>query len=432
MSFPPDVKRDGFISACGRFYTERGRIERVNGDSLRGMFLPKLSSSAQRSLRDHSDFVRGQLQHYGVAFDERQFSGNGTLLMKKVLQDGRCDTVPPHILDLEKQMYREWLDDFTPEGLSGHPEWVIDKYFGSEAQPDRTITTSVVGIPFPWSSSYRVSQMQEAADRVTGLHHETGKGSGTKTVYMGWNEAAVQKAAKGHAAKEKAEIEAADREREKERAKLHADYCRQARKGTSPVGSYIVDCEMIEGGWPDVTEDLGLNIHATGEPGIFKAEFDFGVLEGVMIIGVDKAGLERYCAQEDESSEYEDGWDEESSEDDVGQGERSKAGSKRKTTAPKRGAGSKKSKNTPARKYFLKMRGRETGEGEIMDISDKGTVTFKDGKFTSFVGEADMSIVGQGVTFTARKVSDTPGSDGREWADYSDRQYERERVGRWH
>ncbi|KAH8434173.1 uncharacterized protein LDX57_011811 [Aspergillus melleus] len=438
MSFTPTIQRDGFISSFGRFRTSRGHIERVDSTTLQSMFLPKLSATGQKALRDHRDFVRGQLQHYGEVFDESQLTGNGTQLIKKVLQAGGCHTVPSHIRDLEMQMHRDWLNALTEEEISHYPLWIVEKHFGSETRPDRTITTEVVGISFPRSSEYRVSQVQEAAGKVTGLHHEMAKGSVKKTVYLGWNKAAVQKAAKGHAAKEKKdaakekkELQAAEREREKERAKLHADYCRPAKKGASPVGSYIVDCKEIEQQW-DLTEDMGLEIHATDEPGVFKAEFDFGVLEGVMIIGVDKVALERHCAQEDESSEYGDEWDEESSEEDVEQDAKSKAGSKRKTTAPNRGHGSKKSKNTPARKYFLKMRGRETGEGEIMDISDKGTISFKDGKFTSFVGEADMSVVGRGVTFTARKVSDTPNSDGREWADYSDRQYERERVGRWH
>lgn len=45
-------------------------------------------------------------------------------------------------------MRREWLDGCRTVLLSSNPKWVVEKYFGSEAQPDRTITTTVVEIPF--------------------------------------------------------------------------------------------------------------------------------------------------------------------------------------------------------------------------------------------------------------------------------------------
>ncbi len=47
-------------------------------------------------------FVRGQLKHYGVEFDEKEISGNGTHLIKKVLQAGKCDKVPDNIAELRK------------------------------------------------------------------------------------------------------------------------------------------------------------------------------------------------------------------------------------------------------------------------------------------------------------------------------------------
>lgn len=50
------------------------------------MFLPKLSREGQKILRDCTDFVRSQLQHYGVPFEEDHLTGNRTQLMKKVLQ----------------------------------------------------------------------------------------------------------------------------------------------------------------------------------------------------------------------------------------------------------------------------------------------------------------------------------------------------------
>jgi hypothetical protein len=88
-----DIARNGFTCAFGRFYA-KGRVERIDGSRLKAMFLPRLTPEANKLLRDHSDFVRGQLQHYGVDYDETQFSGNGTLLLKKVLQAGKVRRAP--------------------------------------------------------------------------------------------------------------------------------------------------------------------------------------------------------------------------------------------------------------------------------------------------------------------------------------------------
>ncbi|KAJ5630176.1 hypothetical protein N7528_003833 [Penicillium herquei] len=190
MSWDPSnyrqISRDGFVSQHGRFITERDRAERVDGATLRSMFLPTLTGLGQKSLDRQKDFVRNQLQHYDVKFEESQFSGRGTNLMKKVLQDGRCDTVPPHILKLENELHREWLNTQTLESLDGQPDWVLDKYFGSDRQnPDRTITTTILKVPFPMHNNYRVSLMTEAVKKVNGLFHEFAKGTQTQAFYMG-------------------------------------------------------------------------------------------------------------------------------------------------------------------------------------------------------------------------------------------------------
>ncbi|PYH76638.1 hypothetical protein BO82DRAFT_358962 [Aspergillus uvarum CBS 121591] len=437
MSGTKDVTRDGFTSAYGRLYTTQGRIERVDGATLRSMFLPKLSRSGQQAMCGRPDFVRGQLHHYDVAFDQSKFTGNGTLLLKQALQAGQCDTVPPHRLALEAQLHREWLATCTPEQLSGQPDWVIQKYFGNDPQrPDRSITKTVVGIPFEPTSEYRVSQMREAAEKVVGLHHETARGPQTKVIFMGWNKAAVGKAAKGHAAKEKKEIEAAERKRETERAKLHAGYRCQTRKAPSPVGSYIIDCEEIKDQWPKDADGLTLDIHETDTPGVFEAGFYFGVLEGAMIICANEEVLKRYRSElerEEEGDSEEKGltdnnWDESGVEGDGSPD----LGVKRKMPVSRGGRSSKKSKQSPSRIYHLKLRGRETGEGESFCEPDDGRIKFKDDKFDMFKGEANMTFIGDGIAFTGRKVSDTPGSGGGVWDEYSWRHHENARVGRWH
>lgn len=47
--------------------------------------------------------------------------------MKKVLQEGKCDHVPGHILELQNQIHVEWLDQRTPAQLSTLPDFVMTK-----------------------------------------------------------------------------------------------------------------------------------------------------------------------------------------------------------------------------------------------------------------------------------------------------------------
>ncbi|KAL3453811.1 hypothetical protein BJX65DRAFT_301627 [Aspergillus insuetus] len=263
---------------------------------------------------------------------------------------------------------------------------------------------------------------------------------------MGWDSEAVRAAAERHAAAgkeagaeakaEEKKLRAQEKERQKGREKMHKDYVqslnksRRKAKPPSPVGSFIVDCQEIERNWPDLVEDLSLDVHDTDEPGVFQACFDFGILEGVMIIGKDSAMVEQYCSPADDDDEGysdENGWDEDEDED-----ERHTIGSKREASAqPARGSKKAKAGRPPSHTYHIRLRCREN-EGQIYSDADVGTIKFKDGNLTSFVGEADLPSVGGAISFTARKVSDAPCAQQSEWADYSEQKSECARVSRWY
>ncbi|KAJ6188037.1 hypothetical protein N7519_002945 [Penicillium mononematosum] len=59
-----------------------------------------LSDGSNRRFSPSKHFWPVQLNHYGVQFEEKDFSGNGPGFMEKVLQEGKCDHVPGHILEL--------------------------------------------------------------------------------------------------------------------------------------------------------------------------------------------------------------------------------------------------------------------------------------------------------------------------------------------
>ncbi|KAL4904900.1 hypothetical protein BDW74DRAFT_178473 [Aspergillus multicolor] len=431
MPWTDDITRDGFRSAMARFQTTRGSADRVNGASLRSMFLAKMTPDPRRRTRDNSYFIRGQLQHYGVSFDADKVFSNGAALLKKALQEGKCDAVPAHIAALEEQLHREWLAKLPREELATDPDWVLGAYFVrlSDRQPDPTRTTTVVGIPFDKYSSYRTGRMREAADKVAGMHHETAHGPKTQTIFLGWDNAA---------------------ERESKRADEHKDYLQTLRKKSgaaarktkvSPVGSYIVDCGSIENEWPDSAGDLSIDINETDEPGVFEASFDFGVLEGVMILCQEQSLLERYCSEADGQFDDhlgEEDWDERD-EDDLDEhglneeDESPKAGATRKaSTVQPSGRGKKaKARRRPSHTYLVKLRCRDTGEGQIYPEPSDGTIRIKDENLAAFEGTADLPCAERGTSFTARKVSDES-SQGASWADYSKQQAERACVSRWH
>ncbi|KAI9053497.1 hypothetical protein LZ554_002452 [Drepanopeziza brunnea f. sp. 'monogermtubi'] len=436
-----DGLRGNFSSSYGRFYAEPEHVERVTGSSLRSMFIPRLTPHAQILMGQSysGGFVRGQLKHYGVQFDTSEISGNGILLMKKVIQAGKCDKVPDHIAELRVQMHTEWLDSVTPERISECPELVMEKYFLSSGQPDRTKTTTVIGIPQNLRSSYRADNIRDAANKVAGLHHETGWGPTTQTIFLGWDPVAVNKAAKGHYAKEENALKAVEDKRAHEREALHAGYLEsktgngsKGSKSPSPVGSYIIDCEVIEKGYLERTEDLSLEIRQTKEPGVFEADFDFGILEGMMIMSTEENILEQYCSQLDRDAGAEEEDDSEEDEEDEDDDRKPTASSKRKAGASTGRGRPKKSKVEASLTYVVRLKFREMAEGEVHYTAEKGTIQFDGKSLVSFDGKVDLPCVGEDVPFTARKISDSPASSGRVWADYSESAYEYARVGRWH
>jgi hypothetical protein len=83
-----EISRDGFTYAFGNLYA-RGHIQRIDGDRLKEMFLPTMSEEAKTAVRSEFHFVRAQLQHYGIEFNQSGFSGNGVAVLKDALGVGK-------------------------------------------------------------------------------------------------------------------------------------------------------------------------------------------------------------------------------------------------------------------------------------------------------------------------------------------------------
>ncbi|KAJ5712457.1 hypothetical protein N7493_008925 [Penicillium malachiteum] len=227
---------------------------------------------------------------------------------------------------------------------------------------------------------------------------------------MGWDQATVVEAAKNYQETERKEKEDAELQRREKRLQLHLAYHYQAQKlRSSPVGSYIVDSTEIEQVKPSLTKNMTIDIHPTDTPGIFKAEFNFGAAEGVMIIGPSDEAVAQYSYSIKDVSE-EEGDEEDGDKDEA----------KSADPAP-RGKGSKKSKKAPLRCFYeLCLRGRDAS-GWLLNLDDycTGTIMFSDRQLVHFTADVDLPGVGNGHPwFNAQKVSDIPDSCGEEWTKY--------------
>ncbi|PGG96408.1 hypothetical protein AJ79_09603 [Helicocarpus griseus UAMH5409] len=447
---PNPVRRDGFEFAYDRFVALPDRIERVDGADLRRMFLPKLTPEANKRLRDnYGRFIPAQLKHYGIEFAESDIQGNGTNFFKKVLLAGKCDKLPDHIEKLCLQMSAEWYDQLSLKDMAElYPDKLVERHFLDEmGEPDRNKATEILAVPLPAYSTYRAGRVRQAIDNVQGLCHETGGFANELTLFVGWSPDAVSKLARGQAELVEKERQRRQQEREQERDSLHQEYLRDAvrTKGSkkSPVGSYIIDCDEIDHQWPDESREMTLDIRETQTPYIFIADFDFGVLEGVMVLGSDEGAVLEHCAlldaEDDTASESESESETEldseealSDEDISGDGNGYSEGLKRKASCSS-GQPLKKAKVSSSlkRNFFLRWKGRETSENVISYTAEKGTLKFEDTKFASFVGKMSMDFVGSGVPFKARKVSDIPSISNNSWSDFSETAYEYARVARW-
>lgn len=90
-----------------------------------------------------------------------------------------------------------------------------------------------------------------------------------------------------------------------------------------------------------------------------------------------------------------------------------------------------KTARAPARRVFIRLRGRETGEGEIQPDPVSGYLDFSNEDFTKFVGMIDLPYLSGSVKLEGFKVSTTAKRQYESWSSFSEAAYERARVARW-
>ncbi|KAF4445992.1 AT hook motif family protein [Fusarium austroafricanum] len=155
-----------------------------------------------------------------------------------------------------------------------------------------------------------------------------------------------------------------------------------------------------------------MNIFA-GKRGGLKANYDFGIITGTMLLSTDEGILgDPDCdSHSDESEESED------------EEEETTKGRKRTLTQVAKEKGKENSKPclppkkktiTPSisRHVFYRLYGRETGEGQVLPEAHPGQIDFLNDNCTKFFGLAyQFPYEGSNVEFGGYKISDEPKGD---------------------
>ncbi|KAL8369787.1 hypothetical protein RB595_000225 [Gaeumannomyces hyphopodioides] len=205
----------------------------------------------------------------------------------------------------------------------------------------------------------------------------------------------------------------------------------------SIVGMYDVKCPGLEEEWPSDCEDgLTLDIGKTDQDGVYVGRFDFGIIEGVMLISTDKGAISRYSRQIDqENSHHRDryGMEDEDEDEDGDEDEDDEAPATGAAKSGKKGAkamAAAQAEAPPSLRYHVCLRGRETGEGQIQSDS-WGEIKFSNATLKKFAGQITISFAGACKLTGTKTSTGDPAISPAKWAEYSEEQYEYERVNRW-
>ena len=347
-----------------------------------------------------------------------------------------------------------------------------------DGTPDRQKTKSPVALP----GFGNRAEMHSTAEKIPGLHTCSAGNEPYRVLAIGWDSSAVSRAAGkaaavGHAQHTKEMDEERTMRMDEHREFLETLKVKQkgtknkAKKGAQSqishaAGTYLVECRNIEEEWPELVQSgLYMTIVPDEEnKGRLVAEFEFGVLEGIMRFRqVDEEWLSDEDSGEEDTNEDSEGGidtgeedlvspseeehddDDDDDDDDDGDAELSRwaSGKRKRSTAKsqptRRQPQAKKKKTLPPAtgstkfKLLFQWRGRETGEGEIqLGGSNKGYIEFGDSDCTTFTGVMDAPYFTKAKLKGYKVSKDNGARINASWGDFSESVYERERIGRWH
>lgn len=216
------------------------------------------------------------------------------------------------------------------------------------------------------------------------------------------------------------------------------------------TGSYIVKCDTVSDGWPGMggfIMDIG-----DGKNGTLIADYHFGIIEGTMILSTCQETLDALAGTWDDSdegsdddsfdseepgSDDEDDGDSEEEEEETPNSEKRSNEDIEPSKKLEKGVGPalNQRKVTPSlpRRIYFRLRGCDTGEGDIIHDLEFGHLDFIGDSYATFVGLAyNFPWVGGNVEFRGYKVADAPKRQAADWDDLTREVYESESRIIWH
>jgi hypothetical protein len=289
----------------------------------------------------------------------------------------------------------------------------VSKYFLDEnGAPDSSKTLEPLSLP----GSFYVPLLPFSW-RVPGLH-VTGGGNyhPSSICVVGWNKDNVWEEANRIYRKEEAERKKNSDVKWKKLMQKHHNYVSRRPPIASTfepkdaIGSYIVECDDIREQWSDM-DDLRMDITRAGkDTADLVADFDFGVLDGMMRLALDHSAFDK---------DFYDG--------SVGPKRRRQSEAGRVTKKSRTS-----STSTRRRRLYFVWLGRETGEGELQDDEENtGYLEFTDAGCTQFEAVAGLSFVGPQVKFRGFKISSRDAKMTKSWNDYTEQNYQFAKIRRW-
>ncbi|KAK8209418.1 hypothetical protein IWZ01DRAFT_483330 [Phyllosticta capitalensis] len=480
---PPVLRKNHFKLDCkdGQWRFTVDDIERMKASRLAELFAPESflqKKRDQNAARKEADklflkkFHVAQLRHYGIDFRESAPKGQVQNILRDAVLGGQCQIVPESVLNLQQEMQTEYdplYQNWAREARAwdeGHRQ-TLERMRQQEEKPFAKLTTPIKRArkdperflktgPNHYPGAARLTGLDKARRmeihqlvewRYRGLHTQSGGQGKNRALCIGWSRDAVWDLARS------LENKAKEKQRRKQQSE-HEEWMESHRQYVSSLGqdgprqpfglpkcqgSYYIRCDKVMRQYSNTHPDeLWLDI-GPGMGGSLEADFSFGVIEGTMLLDVSDQRVADVAYEldpndEDEYSQDEEEEEEEDEEEEQEEEEDPQPSALGKRAAPTASGPAKKQKTTapPSRRIYFRMRGRETGEGEIFSIPEPGHIEFLDDDCTRFVGVMyDNNLIPKNTEFRGFKIGEEPEETPEDWNAFSEKAYQYERRMRW-
>ncbi|KAH8123423.1 hypothetical protein LI328DRAFT_156910 [Trichoderma asperelloides] len=306
-------------------------------------------------------FFAAQLKYYGIPFPPSARSSTLKALLRDEVCEGKCDSVPESVVELEAAMrrdyeplYQKWESEFaawsaekerlddeafekceTPsEQASFDIRRFLDCYFLTDGKLDLTKAPQTLVL----HGEGELSNLSWKVHEIQGLHtwtstHQFGE---PVTCFIGWDHDEIKRLGREFIDREAEAERARRRSKWEEHMETHKKYIagiqpkEKAANGVDEsskpfdldrcVGSYVIRCDAIMDEWSTehTGDTLSMDISYNSTENMLLAAYNFGILKGTMTLSLSEDPLKEMFGAEDPDAESSMGEDEvdDTSEDD--------------------------------------------------------------------------------------------------------------------